>query len=461
MFLVVPQLLVATVLLLSGIAKVREPQATSDAFTALRLPPALVRLRAPRWLPWLEIVLGGALVVIEGWAQQLAALGSLGLFGAYVVVLGNALTFDEPVRCGCFGRLGDHAITRRTLIRNIVLVGTAALALWGSLAGVSTLALVRTSPTDLGWVAAAALAAAVAVLVLGRGTTPTPEGTLTDPASLALRDPAGGALVRLGTLTDTVLIFLEPGCAPCDRVAAALPALASTAPRTVRVVVSEGAPPTADLNPLVDPAGNVGAALVGLERPAAIVLDPSGGISAISHDESGIVALLRPPAASGLTDEPPLAVPDAREQPGNAEEYLRTAIPRAVLIDSDRSPVLLSELASAQPVLVVSITCLCGSSKRVVDRLADWAERLPVVRVVIAPTFAPEKLPQQPGLAERAFHDHGGVAHVALGMTGTPSAVLLGADGQLAGGPVHGEEIERFVTDIESELTAAGLLPTP
>ena len=41
-------------------------------------------------------------------------------------------------------------------------------------------------------------------------------------------------------------------------------------------------------------------------------------------------------------------------------------------------------------------------------------------------------------------------------VAGSPVAVLLGADGLLAGGPVHGvAEIEQFVADIAEQLGEA------
>lgn len=155
-FLVVAQLLCAAVLILSGIAKAREPEATQDAFTALRLPRALADSPAPALLPWAEIALGALLLVTRGWPLALGLLATLGLFLAYWVIIKRALGFAEPVSCNCFGKIGDHSVSPRTLVRNTLLVGTALAGLVGPLLGVSTLDLLLHRPEDLGWVLAAA-----------------------------------------------------------------------------------------------------------------------------------------------------------------------------------------------------------------------------------------------------------------------------------------------------------------
>ena len=57
-----------------------------------------------------------------------------------------------------------------------------------------------------------------------------------------------------------------------------------------------------------------------------------------------------------------------------------------------------------------------------------------------------------------ALYDHGGLATRSLGATGQVAAVLLGADGMLAGGPVHGiEEVRGFVDDIADEIAASAV----
>jgi hypothetical protein len=58
------------------------------------------------------------------------------------------------------------------------------------------------------------------------------------------------------------------------------------------------------------------------------------------------------------------------------------------------------------------------------------------------------------------LHDPRRWARETLGLDGTPAAVLLGADGLLAGGPVSGrDEVVAFVDEIAGELAPLGQLP--
>lgn len=61
--LLLPPLVAALLLVVSGVAKVRHPEETRSAFGELRLPRALTRSPAPVLLPWAEIVLAVAIVV--------------------------------------------------------------------------------------------------------------------------------------------------------------------------------------------------------------------------------------------------------------------------------------------------------------------------------------------------------------------------------------------------------------
>ena len=137
------------------------------------------------------------------------------------------------------------------------------------------------------------------------------------------------------------------------------------------------------------------------------------------------------------------------------EEYVRVPVPDAILLDGARNPSTLLELAERQPVLLVFVTCGCPSTYATWEQLPGWAERLPQVRVLGVETYQLGDL-GVPGVAERLYYDPAARAYAALNMPGTSSAVLLGADRLIAGGPVLGNaEIEEFVSEIAEALTDA------
>lgn len=143
------------------------------------------------------------------------------------------------------------------------------------------------------------------------------------------------------------------------------------------------------------------------------------------------------------------------------EEYVRLPIPDAFLLDPDRDPVTLRQLVQQQPALLVFVNCTCGSTHTSWKHLEAWAAKLPAVQVIGVETRQFGDL-GIPGVKERLYYDPLAKAWTALQIPGTSSAVLLGADGLLAGGPVLGnDEVEQFVEDIAEALADAPPPPAP
>lgn len=150
-------------------------------------------------------------------------------------------------------------------------------------------------------------------------------------------------------------------------------------------------------------------------------------------------------------DDPP--------QPADELDYVRLPIPRGVLLSRDQQVTTLHQLARGRAQLLVLANCWCGSTVDAVDRLRGWRERLPQLDVQLVHTLRPWDEPRMAGL-EGVWWDPGSTVYDALRSGASPAAVLLGADGLLAGGPVNGvEEIESFVGDIAAELEAAEPVP--
>lgn len=477
-FFVVPLVLSAAVLLVSGVAKLREPQATRDAFLALRLPRRLTKSPAPALLPWGELLLGVLLVVGAGWLLLLAALATLSLFVGYVIVIARALGFEEKVSCNCFGKLGEQGVTRRTLVRNGVLVATAVLAVVGALLHVSVPAALLDAPTaTMAWLAMAALTGAVTLLVLGHGPAAAPTTTAPRSGSrlpwLTFLDATTRQPVNVhdGATEKTALLFVSLGCGSCARLLEDLETLRTAHPDvTIRPVLSETyagdpaswEPASMRTDALLDPHGNIGHFLVDW-TPTALLLDRHGvllGDPAIGEEDvralisSGSATPAQP--AEAPVEEVP-AEPVAEPEPADDDEfaYERTEIPRVVVLD-EGEPRTLHELTSQTAALLVSINCLCGTSREAAASVAGWRERLPQLEVRLLSSVKPDSLPADVRPADAVAYDHGGIAQAALKLQGSPGAVLLGADGLLAGGPVDGvADIEQFVTDIEEQLSAA------
>ena len=136
-------------------------------------------------------------------------------------------------------------------------------------------------------------------------------------------------------------------------------------------------------------------------------------------------------------------------------DYERTPIPFAVLQDADGNTKSLSQVARARPQLLVLLSGSCGSCHEIAAQMSEWVPRLGQVAVQAVYSERLDKLPEKalPEAGVRTWYDVERGATQAFASGGRPAAVLLGADGQLAGGPVYGKPaVLQFVEDIVAEL---------
>lgn len=169
---VVPPLLLAALLVLSAVAKIRDPRDTASVFAKLRLPAFLTTIQAPRLLPYGELVVAAMLLLLPGVWYLVAATLTLLLFTIYLVVVVRALGFGYPLLCGCFGQLGLGWITRQTAIRNGILVSLALVTWLDAWRGDGVLARLQDLGDDWLWLAAVAVAVLTTGFVVREGRMP-------------------------------------------------------------------------------------------------------------------------------------------------------------------------------------------------------------------------------------------------------------------------------------------------
>lgn len=110
----------AGTLLVAGIAKVRNGHRSFlSAILGFDLVPAGFAKLLSRWLPWLEILTGGFLLV--GFMSREAALVAFGLYLVFSLVIGISLVRGRDNDCGCFGKLTP--VQWRLVYRNVFLMG--------------------------------------------------------------------------------------------------------------------------------------------------------------------------------------------------------------------------------------------------------------------------------------------------------------------------------------------------
>ncbi|MDN5898751.1 MAG: hypothetical protein L0H74_01635 [Brachybacterium sp.] len=330
-------LLLTLTLLVSGLAKLGARQGTEEAMTSLRLPLRGLHRTVATVLPVAEIVLALVLWIPSVPLQTTVAVVIALLMATYLVIIGRALTFDEPVQCSCFGTLASPTVSRLTLGRNILLTGLGLLTVVAAAGGAMTAVLVQFPLSLIGLGITVLLTIALTVLTVGA----------TDPAATSARAVAG-----LGSV---------PG--------------------------SEG------------------------------------------------------------TEE------------GELLDYERAATPAAVLQKPDGRLITLTQLTAQRAALLIFTSEGCGPCERVLDRAPDWIESLsPFLQIRFVFSRPVDQLRERTTqrVGTLAMHDLQFTARSTLGGRTVPSAVLLGADGLLAGGPVDGgSTVIEFVEEIRAQLSSA------
>ncbi|GAB3880197.1 TlpA family protein disulfide reductase [Terrabacter terrigena] len=134
---------------------------------------------------------------------------------------------------------------------------------------------------------------------------------------------------------------------------------------------------------------------------------------------------------------------DARTSRAYAEaaedgDYVRARTPALPVTLGDGSATTLRELSAERPQLLVHVSETCGSCVEVIEAVPGWRDRLPAVDIRLVLRAAPGASTLTSVTEPHSVHDPEGFVGETFDMQATPSAVLLGADGMLAGGPVVG-----------------------
>lgn len=199
--------------------------------------------------------------------------------------------------------------------------------------------------------------------------------------------------------------------------------------------------------------------LVLLSALAAVGLSvaPSlGGVIAIPSVWSWMLALAAVAVTFILIDQPdtveaaPVRVPVSDD---DLEDYVRTRTPAVPVQLGDGSVVNLRKLASSGPILLLAVSDTCGACTPVIENAPHWRELLPEVSVRLLVRSTPDQSTLTSTEEPQTLHDPDDYVRGSIAEWPTPTAVLLGIDGLLAGGPVTGSDaIEEFVGDVYESL---------
>lgn len=123
------RLVLGAVLLVAGVLKVADPQASVAAVRAYELLPAGMVTAVGWGLPFAEVLLG--MVLLVGIAVRPAAIAAAGLLAVFVAAVASAAARGLSIDCGCFGSGGPVPAGQTAYGTEIARdLGLLALAAW-------------------------------------------------------------------------------------------------------------------------------------------------------------------------------------------------------------------------------------------------------------------------------------------------------------------------------------------
>lgn len=474
--LLIARLLLGAVFVVAGGAKLADRAGGRRALIDFGVPAPLATPLATG-LPLVELSVAVALLPgRSAWWGATSALALMLLFSAAIAI--NLARGRRP-DCRCFGQLRSAPIGQATLIRNAALIGIAAFVVWCGREQVG--------PNAVGWLAnltpaqtvslfaAVVIAAVLAVqgwLLLkllaqnGRlllrlealekqiggaaAAVGLPLGALA-PA-FSLRDLRGethtlGELRAFGK--PILLLFTDPECGPCN---ALMPEIGrwqwEHAEKFTLTLVSRG---TAEAN-RVHIAGRglsrvllqhdfeVAEAYQTSATPSAVLVRPDGAIgSSVATGDEAVRALVAE-AVGRPRPIPPLAAP-AHGQ--NGYEHAHGPLTPTGLPIGERAPALeLPDLdgklvrlpnSESKTTLLLFWSPDCGLCQQMLPALKTWeVNRLAEAPELVVVSAGSVEANRAMGLRSAVVLDDAFTAGRAFGADGTPSGVLVDADGRIA-----------------------------
>ncbi len=484
--LLIARVFLGGVFVFAGFAKLRDPNGTRRAAVDFGVPELLARPIA-RTLPFAEIALAIALLPLA--SATWAAMAIAALLAAFTIAISISILSGKQTVCHCFGETGSTPVGWSSVVRNVVLGASAALVAWPKPdgAGPSVIAWWHDAPPETKPVLALALTSILACVALawvclgllrqhgrlllrlealeqarpatahvhGEAHSAPAQNTLAMPPGLPVGTPmpafslktlAGKSVgnAELRSLTRPVLmLFSDPNCGPCNSMRPDLERWAAqSASQFALVVATRGAKDanrkhyagTAAAHVLLDVDMKLAEQLSTMPTPSAVVIDAQGIIrSDVAIGQRGIEALI-----ASLTGSVPTAA-SATAGGARSAAAIGAPVPHFDLPAAHGGRIDTTALKGARA-LMIFWNPGCGFCMQMLPALRRWestraadAPRL----VVISAGATNENLAM--GFTSPIGIDATFSVGSGLGVPGTPSAIIVDADGRFASEIAVGE----------------------
>ena len=506
--LLVARLVLAAVFVVAATAKLADRSATRRALRDFGLPDALV--------PWLVVLLplaelAIALLLLPAATAWLAAACAGLLLLAFSAAIGWQLRHGRAPACHCFGRLSSAPAGRGTLARNAALTALAALVVaFGRVdAGPSAVGWLQalSGAQIAGLLGGGVLAALVAVegglllqllrqngrLLLRiealeeRVSAPSAASQPEIPPAAPARRPRVAApgfqlpdVLGVRHTLDSlrapglpvVLLFSDPGCTPCTSLLPDVARWQHEHAGCFRLALLSRGQPAANRakssehglrDVLLQHDYEVAAAYGASGTPSAVLVLPDGTIgSPVAAGADEIRALIDLVAAD--TESAPVEVAAGysscscgkhapRAADASPADLLGTPAPALRLPDLDGAMVDLGDFVG-RDTLVLFWNPGCGYCLRMLDDLKRWeATRTPDAPALLIVSSGSVAANAAHDLSAPLVLDQGFEAGRAWGAAGTPTAVLVDAQGSIASPVAVGADAVFALLQGRSELS--------
>jgi len=124
----VARVVLGCVFIYASLDKIRHPELFAEALYNYQLSPEVAVNLVALWLPWLELLSGG-LLVLGVWVRGSSLILS-GLMIVFLAALGVNLARGLDIHCGCFTTQGSDPMTIITLFRDSLFLILALFLFW-------------------------------------------------------------------------------------------------------------------------------------------------------------------------------------------------------------------------------------------------------------------------------------------------------------------------------------------
>ncbi|MCO5177237.1 MAG: redoxin domain-containing protein [Thermomicrobiales bacterium] len=470
--LLLARLVLAGVFLIAGLAKLADRDGSRRALVEFGVPP-LLAIPFGVLLPVVEIIVGIGLIprATADWS----AVGALMLLTLFCIGIAVNLMQGREPDCHCFGQLHSAPAGWQTLVRNALLAGVSGFVVWQGWGdpGRSIVGVADSLSTGQVVVAAAAVAMLAAIAIEGSlilnllqqqgrllarvealesGSVSANAVPKTEHIGLSLGSVAPdfqlrglhGETMTLAALRaaskPVMLVFSDPGCGPCNALMPDIGRwqrdenLGLTVALVSRGAAEANRSKSAEhglTNVLLQEDREVAEAYRSRGTPAAVLIRSDGTIgSGLAQGAGNIRDLVATVSGQQIAN---VVVPTNGHKPQTAiQSGVGVVAPDIKLPDINGTTVDLADLRGHET-LVVFWNPRCGYCQRMLNDLREWE--------ATAPTSAPHLLVVSTGTAQQnraqgltstIVLDEGFQTGRRFGAGGTPSAVLIDAEGRIA-----------------------------